>query len=169
MRKKLLRPLALALTVLMLVSALPLQAMAADYRKGAQSGPSTSYKNGIYYENYKRVPITGDNRTDLLAIALSQLGYQEGAYNGAFSGEVSGGSNYVEYSYNLGDLGFGYGGSVYPWCASFVTWCLYQSHCTDQATFKELGRYHVGDYKYIWKEISCSQWVRQLKGAGYYK
>ena len=169
MRKKLLRPFALVLTVLMLLSALPLQAMAADYRSGAQSGPSTSYKNGIYYQNYKRVPITGDNRTDLLAIALSQLGYQEGAKNGAFSGEVSGGSNYVEFSYNLGDLGFGYGGSVYPWCASFVTWCLYQSHCTDQATYKSLGRYHVGDYDYIWKEISCSQWVRQLKGAGYYK
>ena len=169
MRKKLLRPFALVLTVLMLLSALPLQAMAADYRSGAQSGPSTSYKNGIYYQNYKRVPITGDNRTDLLAIALSQLGYQEGAKNGAFSGEVSGGSNYVEFSYNLGDLGFGYGGSVYPWCASFVTWCLYQSHCTDQATYKSLGRYHVGDYDYIWKEINCSQWVRQLKGAGYYK
>ncbi len=146
-----------------------LSASAATYRNGAQSGPSTSYKNGRYYKNYLKVPITGDNRTDLLAIALSQLGYQEGASNGAFSGEVSGGQNYVEFSYNMGDLGLGYGGSDYPWCASFVSWCLYQSHCTDQATYKDLGRNHVGDYTYIWKEISCSQWVRQLKGAGYYK
>ncbi len=146
-----------------------LSASAATYRNGYQSGPSTSYKNGRYYQNYLKVPITGDNRTDLLAIALSQLGYQEGASNGAFSGEVSGGQNYVEFSYNMGDLGLGYGGSDYPWCASFVSWCLYQSHCTDQATYKDLGRNHVGDYTYIWKEISCSQWVRQLKGAGYYK
>lgn len=142
---------------------------AATYRNGAQSGPSTSYKNGKYYKHYLKVPITGDNRTDLLAIALSQLGYQEGASNGAFSGEVSGGQNYVEFSYNMGDLGLGYGGSDYPWCASFVSWCLYQSYCTNQATYKDLGRNHVGDYTYIWKEISCSQWVRQLKGAGYYK
>ena len=43
MRKKLSRSLALTLTVLMLLSALPLQAMAADYRGGAQSGTSHSY------------------------------------------------------------------------------------------------------------------------------
>lgn len=125
--------------------------------------------SGRYYRNYLKVPITGDNRTDVVAIALSQLGYQEGASNGKFSGEVSGRANYVESSYNMGDLGLGYGGSDYPWCASFVSWCLYQSRSTDQATYQSLGRFHVGDYTYIWKEISCSQWVRQLKGAGCYK
>ena len=109
----------------------------ATYRNGAQSGPSSSYKSGKYYSHYTRVPITGDNRTDLIAIALSQLGYQEGAANGDFSGEVSGSNNYVEFSYNMGDLGIGYGGSVYPWCASFVSWCLYQSRCTDQATYDD--------------------------------
>ena len=166
------RTISAVLAVLVAVSCFvtgSLSASAATYRNGAQSGPSSSYKNGKYYKNYLKVPITGDNRTDLLAIALSQLGYQEGASNGAFSGEVSGGQNYVEYSYNMGDLGLGYGGSDYPWCACFVSWCLYQSHCTDQATYKDLARNHSGDYRYIWKEISCSQWVRQLKGAGYYK
>ena len=155
--------------VLVMVLGVVTPAMAATYRPGAQSGPSSSYAGSRYYENYKRVPITGDGRTDLVAIALSQLGYQEGNANGAFSGTVSGRYNYVEFSYNMGDLGLGYGGSDYPWCASFVSWCLYQSHNTDQNSWKDLGRYHVGDYKYIWKEISCSQWVRQLKGAGYYK
>ncbi len=173
MKKKVyVRALSFVLSLLVVMSCLAvgtLSASAATYRNGAQSGPSTSYKNGRYYQNYLKVPLTGDNRTDVLAIALSQLGYQEGASNGAFSGEVSGGQNYVEFSYNMGDLGLGYGGSDYPWCASFVSWCLYQSHSTDQATYKDLGRNHVGDYKYIWKEISCSQWVRQLKGAGYYK
>ena len=166
------RLVAIILSVIIAVSCITvaiIPASAATYRNGAQSGPSSSYKNGRYYSNYTKVPLTGDNRTDLLAIALSQLGYQEGNSNGAFSGEVAGSSNYVEFSYNMGDLGLGYGGSDYPWCACFVSWCLYQSHCTDQATYKALGRYHVGDYDYIWKEISCSQWVRQLKGAGYYK
>ena len=168
MRKLFSRSLALLLAITLLVS-MAGSALAATYRPGAQSGPSTSYKNGAYYKNYTRVPITGDGRTDVVAIALSQLGYQEGASNGQFSGEVSGRNNYVEFSYNLGEFGLGYGGSDFPWCASFVSWCLYQSHNTDQNTWRDLGRYHVGDYKYIWKEISCSQWVRQLKGAGYYK
>ena len=168
MRKLFSRSLALLLAITLLVSMVG-SAFAATYRPGAQSGPSTSYKNGVYYNNYTRVPITGDGRTDVVAIALSQLGYQEGASNGQFSGEVSGRNNYVEFSYNLGEFGLGYGGSDFPWCASFVSWCLYQSHNTDQNTWKDLGRYHVGDYDYIWKEISCSQWVRQLKGAGYYK
>lgn len=157
------------LLVLTLVLSTFAPALAATYRNGAQSGPSSSYKGGKYYANYQKVPITGDNRTDLIAIALSQLGYQEGAANGYFSGEVSGSANYVEFSYNMGDLGLGYGGSDYPWCACFVSWCLYQSHCTDQATYSSLARYHSGDYSYIWKEISCSMWVKQLKGAGYYK
>ncbi|MBQ8880751.1 MAG: CHAP domain-containing protein, partial [Oscillospiraceae bacterium] len=168
MRKCFTRMLSLVLVVVLLLSVAS-PALAATYRPGAQSGPSSSYASGMYYGNYKRVPITGDGRTDLIAIALSQLGYQEGNANGAFSGTVSGRYNYVEFSYNMGDLGLGYGGSDYPWCASFVSWCLYQSHNTDQNSWKDLGRYHVGDYKYIWKEISCSQWVRQLKGAGYYK
>ena len=168
MRKFVARTLSLLLVAFLLVSAVQ-PALAATYRPGAQSGPSSSYASGMYYSNYQRVPITGDNRTDLVAIALSQLGYQEGAANGYFSGQVSGRNNYVEFSYNMGDLGLGYGGSDYPWCASFVSWCLYQSHCTDQNTWQDLARYHLGDYDYIWKEISCSQWVRQLKGAGYYK
>ena len=135
--------------VLVLVLGTVMPTLAATYRPGAQSGPSSSYAGGMYYSNYKRVPITGDNRTDLIAIALSQLGYQEGASNGNFSGEVSGRANYVEFSYNLSDLGLGYGGSDYPWCASFVTWCLYQSHYANQATYKDLGRFHNGEYKYI--------------------
>ena len=172
MKKKFSRVISAVLALVVVLSCLVVSvvpASAATYRNGAQSGPSSSYKNGKYYKNYLKVPITGDNRTDLLAIALSQLGYQEGASNGAFSGEVSGSSNYVEYSYNMGDLGLGYGGSDYPWCACFVSWCLYQSRCTNQGTYSSLARYHSGDYDYIWKEISCSQWVRQLKGAGYFK
>ena len=172
MKKKITKVLSVFLSVLIVASCLSMLSMpgvsAADYRSGAQSGPSASYASGRYYRNYLRVPITGDNRTDLIAVALSQLGYQEGAANGAFSGEVSGGANYVEYSYNMGDLGLGYGGSDYPWCASFVSWCLYQSRCTNHATYSTLCRNHSGDYNYIWKEISCAMWVNQLKGAGYF-
>ena len=166
MRRHFMKLMAFVLAIAMMASAVP--GYAATYRPGAQSGPSSSYQSGKYYNHYLQVPITGDNRTDLIAVALSQLGYQEGAANGYFSGMVSGGSNYVEFSYNMGDLGLGYGGSDYPWCASFVSWCLYQSRCTNHATYSTLCRYHSGDYNYIWKEISCAMWVNQLKGAGYF-
>ena len=70
------RTVSVLLALLIAVSCLfmaVVPASAATYRNGAQSGPSTSYKNGKYYKHYLKVPITGDNRTDLLAIALSQL------------------------------------------------------------------------------------------------
>ncbi|MBQ7857276.1 MAG: hypothetical protein IJ351_01400 [Oscillospiraceae bacterium] len=70
---------------LVLVASAVCPTLAATYRPGAQSGPSSSYAGGIYYQNFRRVPITGDNRTDLIAIALSQLGYQEGKANVYFT------------------------------------------------------------------------------------
>ena len=77
MKKRIVRTLSAFLSVLMLVSCFCMfdfSASAATYRNGAQSGPSSSYAGSRYYRNYKRVPITGDNRTDLIAIALSQPG-----------------------------------------------------------------------------------------------
>ena len=93
MRRHFIKLMAFVLAIAMMASAVP--GYAATYRPGAQSGPSSSYQSGKYYNHYLQVPITGDNRTDLIAVALSQLGYQEGAANGYFSGMVSGGSNYV--------------------------------------------------------------------------
>ena len=93
MKKLFSKALCLLLVVLVAASTVT-PALAATYRPGAQSGPSSSYAGGVYYDNYKKVPITGDGRTDVIAIALSQLGYQEGASNGQFSGEVSGRNNY---------------------------------------------------------------------------
>lgn len=143
--------------------------LAATYRPGAQGAPSASYEGGSYYEHFEGIPITGNKRKDLIAVALSQLGYQEGDQEGSFSGQASGSHNYVEYNFNPGDLGLGYGGEDYPWCASFVSWCLYQSRCTDQGTYEDMARLHPGEDGYIWKEISCSQWVRQLMETGYYR
>ena len=76
MRKPFSRFLSLILAMfLVLCTVTPV--LAATYRPGAQSGPSSSYAGGAYYSNYKRVSITRDNRTDLIEIALSQMGYQE--------------------------------------------------------------------------------------------
>lgn len=141
---------------------------AATYRTGANSA-SSSYKSGVYYSNFQRVTLTGDGPTDVLAIALSQVGYEEGNSTSAMGGSAGGSNNYTEYCYNMGDWGCGYGGSSYPWCATFVSWALYQSQCSNQMGYSNWCRNHTGDSSYIWCEVSCSMWANQLRNYGYFK
>ena len=77
---------------------------------------SNSYKSGVYYERLCQVQLTGDQRADIAAIALSQVGYHEGP-KGVFSGYGTGSANYAEYNryaYHLDNA---------AWCGSFVAWC----------------------------------------------
>ena len=72
MKRTHIRFLSLALVLTFLVSVVT-PALAANYRPGAQSGPSGSYAGGEYYENYKRVPIT---------VTISTSGRKSAAVNG---------------------------------------------------------------------------------------
>lgn len=150
--------------VIALTKTEPITASAATYRTGTNP-VSSSYKNGRYYEHFQSITLTGDGVTDTLALALSQLGYQEGDSEGQYSGEVGGGNNYTEFYYNFGQ--------VTPtlsaeWCAAFCSWALYQSHVTDQGSYSDWCRDHMGNSKYIWKEVSCYYWSEQLMDLGYY-
>ena len=166
MKKHLSRLTALALSVLLVVAVLAVPASAATYKKGANS-ISSSYKAGPYYQNYAKIPLTGDGRLDVVAVALSQLGYEESSSVNDLSGlNGSNGYNITEYNYNMGDFGSGYG---YYWCATFVSWSLFQSDCTDQMGYKDWTRNHTGDKNYIWCGVSCSQWAAQLRRYGYWK
>ena len=84
-------------------------AQAVDYEG------SESYMAGKYYEALKQVKLTGDPRTDIVNVALSQVGYLEGTYFDELSGEICGNLNATEYGewYNQQD----------QWCAIFVSWC----------------------------------------------
>jgi hypothetical protein len=90
---------------------LPVEAM--DY-----SG-SESYMSGRYYQALKEVELTGDSRTDIVNIALSQVGYQESNSAKKLSGETKGDYNYTEY-------GRWYGVQA-AWCGIFVSWCAAQA------------------------------------------
>ncbi len=96
------------LAMLVIVPFVP-QARALSY-----SG-SSSYKSGKYYTNLTKVTLTGDQRVDIVNIAKSQVGYQEGGSSSQLSGTVRGNGNYTEYGrwYGLQDM----------WCAMFVSWC----------------------------------------------
>ncbi|MBR3460520.1 MAG: CHAP domain-containing protein [Clostridia bacterium] len=88
--------------------------------------PSSYYKNSIYYSRLVNVKLTRNQRTDIVNVAASQLGYHEGNNNAGMSGTTSGTNNYTEYNYWYYN-GSHNGGSAYPWCAVFVSWCARQA------------------------------------------
>lgn len=167
------RCISMIILACIIASCAVLSVCAAEYRKGNNS-ISDAYAKSIFYERFKAIPLTGDGPTDAVAIALSQIGYQEGNSNGQFGGDIAGNKNYTEYNYNFGSFGYGYGdnedaGVSYHWCASFVSFCLYQSGCHDLSRLKDWCRDHYGDSKYVWKELSCQNWVNQLKNFDMFK
>ena len=168
MNKYIKRITALVIALITIMSLACTSLSAITFTTGANS-VSDSYRSSIYYKNLSSVPRTGDGRTDVLAVALSQIGYVEGNENGQYSGTVAGSNNYTEYNYNMGSFGSGYGGSAYPWCASFVSFCLLQAGCHDQKSTSDWCRKHEGDSKYIWREVSCNKWATQLRTCGYFK
>lgn len=77
-----------------------------------------AYKSSKYYQQLLEVELTGDMRKDIVAIAMSQIGYHEGNYSSETNGYNRYGSgNYTEYN-----IGSGYWQGV-EWCGIFVTWC----------------------------------------------
>ena len=106
---KLLSAVALILAFTFIFAAMPaIEADALSY-----SG-SSSYASGKYYRQLTAIQLSGVQRADIVAVAKSQVGYQEGNY-GQYSGEVRGSNNYTEYGrwYGMNDM----------WCAMFVSWC----------------------------------------------
>ena len=97
---------------------------------------SAEYKDSQYYKNLKDLTLGGDQVNDVLAVALSQLGYHEGDGNADLGGRNSEGTrDFVEYNVLFGELdnnqgnGKSYG---YSWCASFATWCLRQAGVSEE-------------------------------------
>ena len=168
MRKIIIRSLALLLTMAILISATYINVLALDFVSGANSA-SELYKASEYYQKLTSISLTGDNRTDLIAVALSQLGYTEGDEKNDFSGSADGSQNYTEYNYNMGSFGSGYGGVDYPWCASFASFCLLQAGVHNQKSVSDWCRKHEGDATYIYREVSCNKWATQLRSCGYFK
>ena len=169
MKRHLPKYISLLLALLLLLPAFGaiLPVSAVEYVKGSNSA-SDSYKSSIYYSRLFDVKLTGDGRTDVVAIALSQLGYTEGDKSGEFSGLSGGTRNFTEYNYNFGKYNDtdGYG---YYWCASFVSFCLLQAGCHSYTKLTDWCRNHKGDARYIWRELSCPQWATQLRTCGYFE
>lgn len=119
---------------------------------------SEQYKSGKFYENFKAVKLSGDQASDVVAIALSQLGYHEGDGNKDLDGMNLGGTrDFVEYNVLYGKIDNNQGNGIsygYYWCASFVNWCLRQARVSIEASAAA--------------EISCQRWLKKCKDAEIY-
>lgn len=120
-----------------------------------------AYKSSKFYDRLCAVELTGDQRRDILNVAISQLGYHEGNSKDDFNGyNWSGSNNYVEYNYGNRNTYSNNGTYSYAWCASFVTWCARQAQIPTSTiinsvscdkfvqSFSSVSRYHTRDSGY---------------------
>ncbi len=157
---KLKKTLALLLAVLLLGASMSLTASALEphgtgilLRNWLTNDPnytfSEGYKSSVWYDNFASLSLTGNTRNDIMAIAISQLGYHEGE-DGDYTGtNTTSSGNCVEY-YRL--LIPTWSNNSDEWCACFVTWCLNQAHVD-----------------YASSEIGCWKWVGELKAMKMYE
>lgn len=160
------RPIAKKVTAVAVAAALSVSLFGAQARALQYSG-SDSYLSGKYYRNLQQVKLTGDPRVDLVAVARSQVGYQEGNSENHLSGEVYGADNYTEYGswYGLQNL----------WCAMFVSWCAAQagistdtipSHC---ATPEGLSWFAGRGLAYTREDVQARKYTPKPGDIVYFK
>lgn len=77
---------------------------------------SVEYMAGPYYQTLRNAVILNDYRADILAIAVSQIGYHEGNEENQLDGCILGNKDYSEYGRYLGSNGT-------AWCSEFASWC----------------------------------------------
>ncbi len=118
---------------------------------------SAEYKTSIFYKTAADLPLTGDQRYDVVNVAITQVGYHEGDSDDDMHGMSKGERNFVEYNRLYGKLdngegnGYSYG---YMWCASFVSWVLRTANV---------------DKKVAGEDVSCAGWVSFFESKGQFK
>lgn len=150
------------------------QALATDVTETAEAASPTEsdgyfdltyeateeYKSSKYYENLRKIPKSGNQAINVVAIALSQVGYHEGNNHEEMNGlNAEGNRDFVEYNLMYGKLDNGQGNGHsygYSWCASFATWCFRQAEATMEQSVQE------GKDAYI----SCHFWLGDFAAAG---
>lgn len=111
---------------------------------------SSAYASSSYYDALCDVTLTGNQRDDIINVALSQVGYREGSYTGDYSGAYDASyNNYTEYNYwyhNHVSSGMPVGGSYAHWCATFVSWCAEQANVPSSILKRSTAAGHSYSY-----------------------
>ena len=149
--------LCMGLAMVMLIGTVSLLSL-DSYAVSPTYQVSKEYKSSKYYAALEEYILTGDERYDVVSIALTQYGYHEGSSDEDMHGmNLDGYKNYAEYNRLYGKLndGSGNGNSYgYSWCAMFVSWCLRQARVPD-ATMETF--------------IACSDTVRKCRRLKMFK
>ena len=115
----------LLVVILVMVTAITLT---AQHTKSAEPPHSESYSSGIFCHRLKNITRSGNPRTDIVNVAMSQIGYCEGDSKTDLSGCSGGTKNYTEYGLWYNNLQPEPGGfERAAWCATFVSWCANQA------------------------------------------
>ena len=154
--------IAMCMTVALLISCIPIVSNAVSY-----SG-SSSYMSGKYYRALSALTLTGDQRTDIVNVARSQIGYQEGSSSSQLSGEVAGKYNYTEYGrWYTSHQGTSYNHISSQWCAMFVSWCAYNAGVSSsivpyaQYTEDQVAPFHRQGRSYRWSTVLAGGYTPQ--------
>ncbi|MCD8007915.1 MAG: CHAP domain-containing protein [Clostridiales bacterium] len=128
------------------------------YTKAKTLSYSSSYKKGKYYKALMALKLTGGKRSNIVTIALSQLGYHESNSKSKLAGTSSGTGNYTEY-------GRYYGLSNGAWCAMFVSWCAREAGVSTSVIpkYAAVRNYHSYYKKkgrfYSWSKVRKKSYV----------
>ena len=142
----------------------------------AKSKYSEEYACGIFCRRLNNAELTGNQRTDIVNIAMSQIGYAEGDSPDQISGHYDGSKNYTEYGlwYNqLQDQPGGFEKAM--WCAMFVSWCAYQAGIpTDTVYYHAYTVYGVNwfleqDLAYTRQQVEDGVYTPQPGDIVYFK
>lgn len=137
---------------------------------------SESYASGIFCKRLKNVTPSGDFRTDIVNIAMSQIGYTEGNSKTEISGCTPGTGNYTEFGLwynNRQDAPGGYEKAA--WCAMFVSWCAYQAGIPSDTVYYHaytvygVNWYLTRDLAYTRQEVADGAYTPQPGDIVYFK
>lgn len=126
-QKKPLRTMVFVVTILILtiISSTVCSSLSMSYKAG------DAYKTSYYYTSLTDLELTGDQRYDVISIALSQVGYHTGDSDDEMHGKnIRGWDGFVEYNRIYGKVDNNQGNGVsygYYWCTCFVSWCMRQA------------------------------------------
>lgn len=139
-----------------------LNGVKATVKKPATLSYSSSYKSGKYYKALMALKLIGTARSNIVEIALSQLGYHEGKSTSQLGGNGTGSGNYTEY-------GRYYGLTYGAWCAMFVSWCAREDGVSTSVIPKYAAVrdyytfYHRSGQKfYSWKTVRTMGYQPQV-------
>jgi hypothetical protein len=145
-----------------------------DANAVAYSG-SSYYMSGPYYQKLLAVTLTGNPRVDIVNIARSQIGYQEGNNSTQLAGTVIGANNYTEYGrWYSPYVGDSYNHISSQWCGMFVSWCAALAGISSsvilpaQYTENSFAQFRNQGVAYSWATVQAGGYVPEAGDIVYF-